>query len=185
MSKAKTTLKNSSFELIQNFARNLPAVYAFIDNQKKITSFNDEFKDSIKEKRIKGRKIADIFSVDESKLESLNENDSPITISDKKNSDYFFIYPNYLNHKKIGYSVTKAINLPINESANVSAKSYEKHLFQKEWENILSQLIQDISLEDLTDEILKRCYELTDFSWGIVIFNEEASRQQTGFRLFE
>ena len=73
MSKAKTTLKNSSFELIQNFARNLPAVYAFIDNQKKITSFNDEFKDSIKEKRIKGRKIADIFSVDESKLESLKK----------------------------------------------------------------------------------------------------------------
>ena len=49
----------------------------------------------------------------------------------------------------------------------------------------MSQLIQDISLEDLTDEILKRCYELTDFSWGIVIFNEEASRQQTGFRLFD
>jgi signal transduction histidine kinase/CheY-like chemotaxis protein len=182
MSKAKTSLKNSSFELIQNFIQNLPTVYAFIDNQKKITSFNSQFKNSFKEKRLKGRKVFELFSIDENSLERLNETDTPITIQDKKGEGSYIIYANYHNHKKIGYSVTNAINIPFNIRFKDNINLYEKPLFQKEWENILSLLIQDISLEDLTNEILKQSTEITHCSWGIVIFNEETSRQQTEFK---
>ena len=185
MSRAKTSLRNSTSELIQNIVRNIPTLYTIVDNQKKISSFNPEFKKAFKEKRLKGRKIIDLFAVDENDLDNLNEKDSPVVISDKKGTNSFYLLALYHNHKKIGYSISGISNLPQNIPIDDAEKKFEKPHFQKEWESILSLLIQDISLEDLTDEILKRSTNLTHCSWGMVIFNEETSRQQTEFRLLD
>ena len=185
MSKAKHLLKNPSYEIIKNFVWNIPTLYAFANNQKKISFFNNEFKNKLKEKRLTGKKITELFSIDEESLEQLKNKNIPLIIQDKQEINNYFISAVLLNKKKIGYSIISA-EYPtplINEGDKNN--HIKKPLSQKEWENIFSLLIKDTSIEELTDDILERSVSLANCSWGIVVLNDETAKQQVEYKLWD
>lgn len=56
-------------------------------------------------------------------------------------------------------------------------------LFVKEWENILTLLVRENSLEALADEFLTRSVNLTHSSFGILLFADEEVKTQIDYRI--
>ncbi|MGE5400361.1 MAG: response regulator [Ignavibacteriales bacterium] len=56
-------------------------------------------------------------------------------------------------------------------------------LFVKEWENILTLLVRENSLEALADEFLMRSVNLTHSSFGILLFADEEVKTQIDYRI--
>jgi signal transduction histidine kinase len=58
-------------------------------------------------------------------------------------------------------------------------------LIQKEWENILTLLLKDNSIDILADEILRRKVNLTGSDLGIVFFMDDKIREQIDHRKYD
>lgn len=57
--------------------------------------------------------------------------------------------------------------------------------FRKEWENIMTLLARENSLEVLADEILTRSAELTGSTLGVLLFVDEEVSAQTEFKVYD
>jgi len=185
MSKTKRSLKNPTNEIIQNFIGTIPTLYAFADSHKKISFYNNEFRNKIKEKRLTGKKITDLFTTDEESLDKLKYKNIPLITQDRKEVNNYFISAFIHNKEKIGYSITSAEYPPVVLKEEENNNYSKKPLSQKEWENIFSLLIKDTSIEELTDDILERSINMADCSWGIVVLNDESAKQQVEYKIWD
>ncbi|MCX6150377.1 MAG: response regulator [Ignavibacteriales bacterium] len=186
MSKQSSLANISVFiEALNAFSKNITTPFAFADSQKKIIFYNLAFKILFNGKRIKGKKVGSLFTIDELTLDSQKPKNKSIATKDISGENDFLISPFFSHENKIGYSISGSSHSIVPNDSNKNTAQNKIFLFQKEWENIISLLIKEKSLDDLTIEILMRCVNLSESSFGITIINDDNARHQMEFKLYD
>ena len=145
---------------------------AIADKDKIILWFNQKFKKYSGEKRLKGRTIDSVFKdIDPLYFDEI-KNKKSIEITFPSSSSYLRITPVRSKDKLKGFvlyleKLKKEVPVSIHELPQKSL------LFQKEFQNILSLLVTEKSLEILSKSILNSCIRISSSSFGIVVFHEE------------
>ncbi|MFZ0454303.1 MAG: ATP-binding protein, partial [Ignavibacteriaceae bacterium] len=148
---------------------------AIADKDKKILWFNQRFKKISGEKRLKGREIDSIFK-DIDPLYFI-KNKRPVEISLPHLSNYLKITP-LLSKDKLKGFLLYLEELKKDVQASLDESPQKNLLFQKEFQNILSQLVTEKSLDILSKSILNSCIKISGSSFGIIGFHEENQKYE-------
>ena len=150
---------------------------AIADKDKKILWFNQRFKKNSREKRLKGRTIDSVFKdIDPLCFDEI-KNKKSIEITLPSLSNYLKITPVRSKDKLKGF-VLYLENLKKEESVSFDESPQKNLLFQKEFQNILSQLVTEKSLEILSQSILNSCIRISSSNFGIIVFHEENQKYE-------
>jgi signal transduction histidine kinase len=150
---------------------------AIADRDKKILWFNQRFKKNSGEKRLKGRTIESVFKdLDPISFDKIKSKKS-IEIALPSLRNYLRITPVRSKDKLKGFVLylekfKKEVPVSLDESPQKNL------LFQKEFQNILSQLVTEKSLDILSRSILNSCIKISDSSFGIIVFHEENQKYE-------
>ena len=150
--------------------------FAITDKDQKILWFNQSFKKKSPDTRIKGKSISKIFNYPEVKpLLSGKTRSFPLNIP---NSEYNLIITPLKTGKKLdGY----LLRLPAKSSEQQEAKDstdsdYGDKDFQKEFQDILALLVKETSLQNITDEILRKGLSLGNSLFSCTLFIEDKKK---------
>ncbi len=150
---------------------------AIADKDRRILWFNQRFKKNTGEKRLKGRKICSIFKDIDSLYFNKLENKKSVEIP----------LPYLSNNLKITALRTKdkldGFVLALEKSKKEIPASFDESpqknlLFQKEFQNILSLLVTEKSLNILSQSILTSCIKISASNFGIIVFHEENQKYE-------
>jgi len=150
---------------------------AIADTDKKILWFNQRFKKNSGGKRLKGRASDSVFKdIDPLSFDKIKSKKS-IEITLPSLNNYLKITPVVSKDKLKGfvlYLEKLKKDVPV-----LSDESPQKNLlFQKEFQNILSQLVTEKSLDILSRSILNSCIKISGSSFGIIVFHEENQKYE-------
>ncbi len=150
---------------------------AIADKDKKIIWFNQRFKKNSGEKRLKGREIDSVFKdIDPFYFNKINIKKS-VEITLPSLSNYLKITPLSSKNKLKGF-VLYLEKLKKEIPASLDESPQKNLLFQKEFQNILSQLVIEKSLDILSQSILNSCIKISSSSFGIIVFHVENQKYE-------
>lgn len=162
------TLENivSKYALEEILKTNNEAL-ALADKNKKIVWYNKKFKQTSGLKRLKGKEIFYLF-------EELND-DSFYNLKKTKT----FEIPLINSNNKIIISALKAKEnldgfLLKFEPYETISETHWNLLFQKEFQNILTILAKEKSLQKLSETILESCLKISKGIFGIIVFHNKS-----------
>ena len=155
---------------------------AIADKDKKILWFNQRFKKNSGEKRLKGREIDSIFKdldpVSFNKIKSKKSVEIPLPSL----SNYLKITPLRSSKDKLRGFVLSLDKLNKEIATSTDESPQKNLLFQKEFQNILSLLVTEKSLNILSQSILNSCIKISSSSFGIIVFHEENQKYEFLFK---
>ena len=154
---------------------------AITDNEFVIVWYNKEFKDLASQSKIKGTSILNIFpELKEKQLTNIKNDQFRIPISE---NDLTIIFkPLKPENKKNGFLINLKKNSQLNIIDKDDAEIFQRNLkFQYEFNNILTLLVKENSLDILSDEILKKCVSITKSDFGFIVFHEEKKKYNYHF----
>ena len=149
---------------------------AITDKDQKVLWFNQSFKKKSPDTRIKGKSISKIFNYPEVKtLLSGKTRSFPLNIPNSE--DTLIITPLKTGKKLDGY----LLRLPAKSSEQQEAKDstdsdYGDKDFQKEFQDILALLVKETSLQNITDEILRKGLSLGNSLFSCTLFIEDKKK---------
>jgi transcriptional regulator with PAS, ATPase and Fis domain len=144
--------------------------FAITDKDQKILWFNQSFKKKSPDTRIKGKSISKIFNYPEVKpLLSGKTRSFPLNIP---NSEYNLIITPLKTGKKLdGYLLRLTAKSSEQQKTKDSTDSdYGDKDFQKEFQDILALLVKETSLQNITDEILRKGLSLGNSLFSCTLF---------------
>jgi transcriptional regulator with PAS, ATPase and Fis domain len=150
---------------------------AIADKDKKILWSNKKFKKNSGLARLKGREIESIFKdIDAFLLDKLNDKKS-LELSLPSLNNNLKITPLKSKNKLDGFVLLlEKTKKPIR---SLSGESTQKNLlFQKEFQNILTILVKEKSLDVLSKSILNSCIKISNSNFGIIVFHEENKKYE-------
>ena len=150
---------------------------AIADKDKRILWFNQKFKKSAGEKRLKGRGIDNIFKdVEPSQFDKFkNRKSLQISLPSLNNS----LKITALKSKDKLDGFVLSLEKSKKEIPSLLDESPQKNLlFQKEFQNILALLVKEKSLNVLARSILNSCIKISSSKFGIVVFHEENKKYE-------
>lgn len=137
---------------------------ALADKNKKIIWYNKKFKQTSGLKRLKGKEIFNLF-------EELN-NDTFYNLKSTEpfeiplvNSDYKIIVSALKRKEKLDGFLLKF------KPYEAISETHWNLLFQKEFQNILTILAREKSLQKLSETILESCIKISEGIFGIIVFH--------------
>ncbi len=150
---------------------------AIADKDKRILWFNQKFKKSAGEKRLKGRGIDTIFKdVEPSQFDKF-KNKKSLEISLPSLNNNLRITALKSKDKLDGFVLS--LEKSKKEIPSLLDESPQKNLlFQKEFQNILALLVKEKSLNVLSRSILNSCIKISSSQFGIVVFHEENKKYE-------
>ncbi len=154
---------------------------AITDNEFVIVWYNKEFKDLASQSKIKGTSILNIFpELKEKQLTNIKNDQFRIPIAE---NDLTIIFkPLKPENKKNGFLINLKKNSQLNIIDKDDAEIFQRNLkFQYEFNNILTLLVKENSLDILSDEILKKCVSITKSDFGFIVFHEEKKKYNYHF----
>jgi signal transduction histidine kinase/CheY-like chemotaxis protein len=149
---------------------------AITDKDQKVLWFNQSFKKKSPNTRIKGKSISKIFNYPEVKtLLSGKTRSFPLNIPNSE--DTLIITPLKTGKKLDGY----LLRLPAKSSEQQEARDstdsdYGDKDFQKEFQDILALLVKETSLQNITDEILRKGLSLGNSLFSCTLFIEDKKK---------
>ncbi len=155
-------------ELLKELLNKVGGALALTDKNKNIIWFNEEFKKSCKAKRIKGENLSKLFNSVSEQLAEKIPGSVQLSLPDENK---------VLNVIKLKGKQEFAVSIANlakeqNIEENYSEAFQRNLLFQKEFQNILTLLVKENSLNILTEEILLRCVNISRSMFGILVFQE-------------
>jgi signal transduction histidine kinase len=166
----KLLLLNSAVKYFENEQ----SAIAVSNGDFKLVWFNKQFKNLLRNKKLKGISLFKLFGIPDSlnfsrndthflPLPSLNSNLKIIPLDEKKNATKGFIVKVEPLIKKYAEEFDDEIL-----QHNV--------LFQKELQNTLSLLLKEKSLKVISEELLKRCITISKGNFGLVVFHYDLNK---------
>ena len=150
---------------------------AIADKDKRILWFNQKFKKSAGEKRLKGRGIDTIFKDVEPSHFDKFKNKKSLQISLPSLNNCLKITALKSKDKLDGFVLS--LEKSKKEIPSLLGESPQKNLlFQKEFQNILALLVKEKSLNVLSRSILNSCIKISSSKFGIVVFHEENKKYE-------
>lgn len=150
--------------------------FAITDKDQKVLWFNQSLKKKFPGARIKGKSISSIFNYPE--LQTLlpgKTKSFPLNIPNSE--DILNVTPLKTGKKLDGYFLKLTTKPSIKQKTKDSTDSgYNEKDFQKELQDILALLVKETSLQNITDEILRKSLNLSNSLFSCVLFIEDKKK---------
>jgi signal transduction histidine kinase/CheY-like chemotaxis protein len=162
------------------------AAIAIADNKLKIVWYNQNFKKSVGEGRIKGISISTLFKLDESVQREISDSKSPLYFSVSGSENGLIISPLFskTSEKKLtGFLLELEKEHKKSDHKSDSEQLQNNISFQNELQDILVLLVKENSLEVISNEILSRCVSASKSDFGLIVFHDDANKY--GFHFFD
>jgi signal transduction histidine kinase len=145
--------------------------YAIADKNQKILWYNKSFKETVGVDRIKNKTISSLFpALNPEELKNL-KNNKFLVRGLPKSQKALKISPLKSNKNEDGYFVRLESAEPAEQVIQTASVDEENSSsFQKEFQNILTLLVKETSLNNTGNQILQKCTSLTGSDFGIITF---------------
>jgi len=150
------------------------ASIALADKTFKIFWFNKSFKKDIGTRKIKGTSLRSLFNINapDEKIISKSTKSFVVPLADKNKN--IIITPLFSQSKKEidAYFIEMLPLVDSNYKQSAEKEKLRRNLvFQNELQSILVLLVREKSIENIAEEILIRCIEVTNSDFGVIVFH--------------
>jgi signal transduction histidine kinase len=157
------------------------ASVALADKTFKIFWFNKSFKKDIGTGKIKGTSLKSLFNINtpDEKIISSSSKSFVVPLADKNKN--IIITPLFSKSKNEvdAYFIEMLSLVDSDFKQNEEKEKLRRNLvFQNELQSILVLLVKDKSVENIAEEILIRCVDVTNSDFGVIVFHQNEDVQK-------
>jgi len=153
------------------------APIALANEERKITWYNQEFKNQCGPGRIKGTTISGLFEIDDNLIDKIVHSKKSYSRLLPDSSNKLVVTPLWKKSKKEKLNGFLIEFLNASEDNNIPgldiAKAEQNIAFSNEIEQVLVLLVKENSLDVISEQILGKSVELSNSNFGIVVYNNE------------
>ncbi len=154
--------------------------YAIIDNNRKLTWYNDNFSRIFKSSGLKQKSLFSLLAdSDFKKIKTVKKGSLKVNLKD--NSVPAIIRPLSSGNKIDGYLIKVKDNKMEKEKITGETDSE----FAQELQKILTLLIKENSVSKLSNEILEKCVSLSKSDYAIIVYNIQQDTSKYDFTIYD
>lgn len=149
--------------------------YALADTKHRIVWYNQKFKAAFKNKNIKGKSFSELLKL-KLPVEIKRKINKKIVMPDSSIEQQLTISMLKKKNKAEGYLIKLEDLVKENNQEKRDSENKSFH-FPNTLQQILTLLLKEKSLQVLSEEILKRCIEICNGGYGLIIFRNEDTKK--------